>query len=982
MKTPYFIGNTMFRINHIALPRAWMMGWAFSVVALFAFHASAIGPSLLDIGPEETLGPGRISSVAADTRNQPHVVADGGSWIYMYDKVGGAWRSLHKDSGPLAGSQQYYNPHVEIDSGNRAWYTGVLFGGAHGLGLILRSEMDSNPSDYTSFSRVRIARVFDVGNHSLDPARPTETVVSSTDGGWKRYVYDNTVASRTREVASGQMYAGQGGEKSSFWISKAGAIRHANNAVQSVYHGATGGWAKSPSAYQNSMRQAAGLPIVVWASYDAYKTQEDDGAYPRVVSDMLDPEVAYIACDFSVAGRYGGTAGVAMNIWNGTSMNAPANAIIHIDPAGTSGLRRYAPSLAPAKGGGAFIAWSRGNRVKIRYVPASASTIADCGAEIDISEGTRPAIAVDGAGNMHMTYVRDNTLRYRFLMFDASSAYVSTAGDFDGDNIDDLAVYDPEAGDWYIRKLGTGDTTLAWKFNWGYAGAMPTPGDFDGNGVDELVVYDQAKGVWHMKSLNNSLQKIDVAWGFPGSLAVAEDYDNDGADDLAVYSTRNGSWAVRSFKREQLLTTAQWGFATGTPVPGDYDGDGDADLAIFDTVAGDWFILRPDLNILHNTSWGWAGAQVFSGDFNGDGTDDMAVYNVNSGDWYIRSVDGTILRWNYRHGYAGTTAVPGDYDGDGKDDLAVYDARNGRWFIVRLDGTSIGWNIPWGYAGAMAVPGDFNGDGSSDLAVFDTAAAKWYIRTVGGQAFVWNQTWGVPGSIAVPGDFNGDGKSDMATYRSADQRWQIQSVNGGPIVQNQQWGYPGVMPTSGDFDNNGADEMAVYDPNNARWYTLAANGTIILNGFVAGATKGQPVPGDYNGDGRTDPGVFVGGRWFAVDRGRVLAWKVNWGFSGGYPVAGDYDGDKASDLAIYDSNAGNWYIYSLKKKATLASPVQWGFKPTLPVSGNFDGDGLSDLAVFGTSQGNWFIRTLSGQVRAWYLDWGSKGHIPVGSSRY
>ncbi|HMP89149.1 MAG TPA: VCBS repeat-containing protein [Kiritimatiellia bacterium] len=942
-------------------------------------------PELLGIGPEETLGPGRLPTIAADSSRQPHVVADGGSMIYLYDKIGGQWRSLAKNEATMTGSGQYYNPHIEIDSNDRAWVTGVLWGNnSFGLGLICRTDISTNPSDFSAMNRVRLAPVWDMGNLSFDPTRPNEVVVSSSDGRWRKYTYDATQPSRSRALDSGQMNAGQGGEKNAFWISKAGAVRHANGQTHSVWHGATGGWSPSPSAYQNSIRHAASLPRVIWASYNTYPTQGDDGTYVRVVSDNKDPQTAYITCDFSTGGKYANTAGVAMNIWDGGKMRFPSTGILVLDAAGSSGLRRFAPQSAPAKDGGVFVVWQRGGRVKMRFVPPDALSINDCGPEWDITAGGRPAISVDVDGNVHLAYVRENTLRYRLLQFDSFSSYVTLAADFNNDGRDDLALYDPKAGNWFIRQVQDGaGSLLAWYLPWGFSGATPVPGDYSGDGRADLAVYESGKGLWYIRSLNNSFIRSGIQWGYPGTIAVPGNYDRDHVNDLAVYAPRSGSWHVRSIAKSQQILATQWGFASGIPVPGDYNGNGMTDLAIFDTNNGDWYILNPDRYLSENTMWGFAGVQIVRGDFNGDGRDDLAVYDAASGRWYIRDNEGAVIAWAIHHGFPGTVAVPGDYNNNGRTDLAVYDVNNGRWFIRGLNGNIIAWNVDWGFPGAVPVAGDFNGDGVSDLAVYDPANGRWFIRGVNGNVLGWNLDWGGPGLQPVSGDFNGDGSDDLAVYAAINQRWFIRSLNGQVLAWNVLTGVPGGVPVSGDFNGNGRHDLAVYNPANALWYARTLTGATIMNGFRAGipGNGSIPVAGRYAGGNTYHPGSFLNGRWTVVERGQTILWKVSWGWKGALPVAGDFNGDGRNDLAVYDEAGGNWYIRTVTGQV-LAYPINWGFNPTIPVAGDFNGNGQSDLAVFGIDAGNWFIRTLGGTVIRWDLNWGVKGHIPIGSLRY
>jgi GNAT superfamily N-acetyltransferase len=84
-------------------------------------------------------------------------------------------------------------------------------------------------------------------------------------------------------------------------------------------------------------------------------------------------------------------------------------------------------------------------------------------------------------------------------------------GDYDGDGTTDLAVYDPAAGDWYLRKLD--GTVLAWAENWGWSKAVPVPGDYDGDGTTDLAVYDSAAGDWYLRKLDGTVLAWAENWG-------------------------------------------------------------------------------------------------------------------------------------------------------------------------------------------------------------------------------------------------------------------------------------------------------------------------------------------------------------------------------------------------------------------------------------------------------------------------------------
>ncbi len=953
--------------------------WRIAVLSVWLIGGCRLwaqGPELLSIGAEEPAGgSGRLSSIAVDSLNQPHIVCDGGTFAYFYDKIGGTWAASSLDMSPLS-YKQYYNPHIEIDSANRAWVSGIL---VSGLGLIVRENMSTTPSG-PFFSDQRIQGAWDSGNLSIDPGAPLDCVLMSARGRWKKVSYSASSASRVTDAGSGAMYAGADGEKKGFWISKAGNVGHSDGSTHGVWHLAIGGYSASePDQYQNSIRHAQGLPRVTWASYSPYTTMEDDGTYVDCVSDAMNPQIAYMTSDFSIGGKISGTAGVAMNIWNGSAMVFPSTAILSVDPAGTCGLRRFAPQLTPAKNGGVFITWIRGGRVKLRYVSATGVP----GTEWDISAGNMSSICTDSQGNLHLVYNRSG-IKYRKLVMSGGTPWLTQAGDFNGDGRDDLGVFDSDTGNWFIRNL-VNNTTLLWDRNWGWSATLPVPADYDGDGVSDLGAYHPSSGNWFIWSLSkNQALASPFQWGAARMLPVPGDYDGDGTDDLMVYSETEADWYAISLKTGKSLgTELNWGFAGSKAVPGDYNNDVRSDLAVFDPANGNWYIKELDLILGGGLNWGWSTVATLAGDYNGDGRDDLVAYDAVAGKWYIRTLAGTVLANAAEWGYAGTVAVPGDYNGDQTNDLAVFDPGTGNWYIKSLAGEILVWELNWGFAGCTAVPGDYDGDQINDLAVYHAASGKWYIRTLAGVALGNGVNWGFPGTTAVPGDFDRDGRADLAIFDRATGNWHVRTLAGTVLASSVNLGFSGVQAAAGDYDGDGASDLAVFDAARGRWYAYSLfRKTSLFSGAVWGGPGMRPVPGDYDGDGETELALFdpAKAQWNIRKQGKVLRWAFNWGWTGVTPVQGDFNRDGFDDLTVYDSTSGRWFSLSSQNNATLLSGVEYGTASMIPASGDYDGDGYQDIAVFDKNDSRWYIwSTGPGGNLTYGNQWGFPGAIPLGS---
>jgi len=142
----------------------------------------------------------------------------------------------------------------------------------------------------------------------------------------------------------------------------------------------------------------------------------------------------------------------------------------------------------------------------------------------------------------------------------------------------------------------TGITTLNGK---------PVRGDFDGDGIDDPAVYDSTQGKWQiMYSSTNQYHMVNHHVG-NNYVGVRGDYNGDGRDDFAVYVPW-GHWWVMSAMGGWITSTpgqlyTDWGSTAGQapdfwgdsgmdPVAGDYNGDGKADLAVYQRSTGNWFI--------------------------------------------------------------------------------------------------------------------------------------------------------------------------------------------------------------------------------------------------------------------------------------------------------------------------------------------------------------------------------------------------------
>ena len=124
----------------------------------------------------------------------------------------------------------------------------------------------------------------------------------------------------------------------------------------------------------------------------------------------------------------------------------------------------------------------------------------------------------------------------------------SVPGDFDGNDIADLAIYNPMTGLWSVRNQFTMQTVFTLQY--GGPGALAVPGDYNGDRRADVAVYRPLTGVWSVKD------QFDVQFGEPGDIPVAADYNGDGATDIAVYRPSTGFWLCAISWRSSSATGA------------------------------------------------------------------------------------------------------------------------------------------------------------------------------------------------------------------------------------------------------------------------------------------------------------------------------------------------------------------------------------------------------------------------------------------
>ena len=254
---------------------------------------------------------------------------------------------------------------------------------------------------------------------------------------------------------------------------------------------------------------------------------------------------------------------------------------------------------------------------------------------------------------------------YRFGTIDGTPL----AGDFDGDGLDEVAVF--KDGFWMIDLNGNGiwdaDDLLA---KLGSAEDRPVIGDWDGDGKEDIGIFGP---MWE-----NDREAITREVGLPNpdNMAFTKPKNIPSINHEEISGIREMKLTQQQPGRSDVIDHV-FGIEDGvvTPIAGDWNGNGIRSIGTFDS--GIWHLdMNGDGEFDHHdvtAHFGESGDIPVVGDFDGNGIEEIAVYRA--GTWIIdsngnRQLDATDK--TFRMGTANDQPVPGDWDGDGRDEPGLY----------------------------------------------------------------------------------------------------------------------------------------------------------------------------------------------------------------------------------------------------------------------------------------------------------------------
>ncbi len=198
---------------------------------------------------------------------------------------------------------------------------------------------------------------------------------------------------------------------------------------------------------------------------------------------------------------------------------------------------------------------------------------------------------------------------------------------------------------WYLKNSNSPGFPDAGLFAYGARGWIPVVGDWDGDGVTTIGVFDPGSATWYLRNRNSpgAPDYTPFAYGAPGWIPVVGDWDGDGTTTIGVFDPATATWYLRNSNSPGAPDIAPfaYGAPTWTPVVGDWDGEGRSSVGVFDPGSATWYLRNdnspgaPDAGLFAYGAPGW---KPVVGDWDGDGRSTAAVFDLG-GQWYLKNAN-------------------------------------------------------------------------------------------------------------------------------------------------------------------------------------------------------------------------------------------------------------------------------------------------------------------------------------------------------
>jgi hypothetical protein len=572
--------------------------------------------------------------------------------------------------------------------------------------------------------------------------------------------------------------------------------------------------------------------------------------------------------------------------------------------------------------------------------PATGSRIIPLLGDWD-GNGTDSAGLYDiGASEFYLQNMRGSRADYVFRFGNSKTTLVPLSGDFDGDGRDSVALYEVATSTFYIiNSLSPGGLRSAdLKVSFGAPGSgwIPLAGDWDGDGMDTVGLYDPVKSKFHLQNrLSGGSAEIVFQFGSAGCgwVPLVGDWNGIGRDTIGLFDPTRSHFHLRGMLMGgDADVLFQFGAPSSgwLPLVGKFGGDG---IGLHDPVAGE-FHLKGARSSGPADSLLKFGAPVAAsklipliGDWNGDGTDSAGIYDPTLSEFHLQNRAGYNGDVVFRFGRPNSGWIPlvGDWNNDGIDTIGLYDPVSSTFHLKNIfsGGNADVW-LQFGPVNSGWIPlaGDWNGDGRSTVGLYDPTKSAFHLKnTFTGAAADLVFTFGGPRSGWTPlvGDWNNDQRDSIGLFDPSTSLFHLKnSLSGGAADILFQYGprSAGWIPLAGDFDGDGVHTVGLYDNKRA---TLEE--------------KYDPTQSEFHLKNTLLPGN--------ADLRFAFGWKEE-----SFALSGDWNGDGIDTVALFDHTSAKFLLRYSSAGKDSEFTFQFGRPFTQPFSGDWDGDGSDGVGTY------------------------------------
>lgn len=187
----------------------------------------------------------------------------------------------------------------------------------------------------------------------------------------------------------------------------------------------------------------------------------------------------------------------------------------------------------------------------------------------------------------------DNT-----ILYGGAASHLPVVGDWNGDAIDTIGIYDTSTGVFQLRDSNSGGAPN-YVFTFGNAGDTPLAGRWDSTMLhDGVGVYRNSNGILYLRrNLDTGFSDYFMIFGNPGDKGIAGDWNADGYDSVGVYRNSNVRFYLSNVNGNGITfsdISFNYSVTDSVPFASDWKGNGQS-LVGFAVQSIPWIYYRDSL---------------------------------------------------------------------------------------------------------------------------------------------------------------------------------------------------------------------------------------------------------------------------------------------------------------------------------------------------------------------------------------------------